>query len=62
MARRAGDNGQRTLPFFYPDVLGVVRYLLRQIVYGDDLVYSPRREYDTSGPRIYAEMHTADWW
>ena len=56
------EDGQRTLPFFYRDVLDCVRYLLRQIAYRDDLVYAPRREYDQSGQRIYAEMHTADWW
>jgi len=56
------EDGQRTLPFFYRDVLGCDRYLLRQIAYRDDLVYAPRREYDPSGQRIYAEMHTADWW
>jgi len=56
------EDGQSTLPFFYRDVLGCVRYLLCQIAYRDDLVYAPRHEYDPSGQRIYAEMHTADWW
>jgi len=56
------ENGQRTLPFFYRNVLDCVRYLLRQIAYCDVLVDTPRREYDQSGQRIYAEMHTADWW
>ena len=56
------EDGQRTLPFFYRDILDCVRYLLRQIAYRDDLVYAPCREYDQSGQRIYAEMHTADWW
>jgi len=56
------EDGPRTLPFFYRDVLGCVRYLLRQIAYQDDLVHAPRREYDPSGQRIYAEMHPADWW
>jgi len=56
------EDGQRTLPFFYRDVLGCVRYLLHQIAYRDDLVYAPPREYKPSGQRIYAEMHTADWW
>jgi len=56
------EDGQRTLPFFYGNVLDLVRYLLRQIAYRDDLVYAPRREYDQSGQRIYAEMYTADWW
>jgi len=55
------EDGQRTLPFFYRDILGCVRYLLRQSAYRENLVYAPRREYDPSGQRIYAEMHTADW-
>jgi len=56
------EDGQRILPFFYRNVLECVRYFLRQIAYRDDLVYAPRREYEQSGPRLYAEMHTADWW
>jgi len=56
------EKGQRTLPFFYRNLLDCMRDLLRQIAYRDDLVYAPRREYDQSGHRIYAEMHTADWW
>jgi len=56
------EDGQRTLPFVYRDVLGCVRYLLRQIAYRDDLVYTPRPEYDPSGQRIYAEMNTPVWW
>jgi len=56
------EDGQRTLPFFYCDVVGCVRNLLCQIAYGDDLIYVPRGEYDPSGQTIYAEMHTADWW
>jgi len=56
------EDGQRTLPFFYRNVLLCVSYLLRQIPYRDDLVYAPRREYDQSGQRIYAEIATADWW
>jgi len=56
------EDGQRTLPFFYRDILGCVRYLRRQIAYRDDLVYAPRGEYATTGDRIYAEIHAADWW
>jgi len=56
------EDGQRTLPFFYRYVLDCLRYLLRQITYHDDLVYVACREYNQSGQRIYAEMHTADWW
>jgi len=57
------EDGQRALPFFYHDTLGCVRYLLCQIVYGDDLVYVPWRDYDPTGHRIYADMHMVDcWW
>jgi hypothetical protein len=56
------DDGRRTLPFFYRNILDCVRYLLRQIAYRDDFVYAPRREYDCEGQRVYSEMHTADWW
>jgi len=56
------ENSQRTLAFFYRSVVGCVSYLLRQIAYRDDLIYVPRWEYEPSGQRIYAEMHTADWW
>jgi len=56
------EDGQSTLQFFYRNVLDCVRYLLRKIDYRDGLFYAPRHEYDQSGDRIYAEMHTADWW
>ena len=55
------EDGSRTVPFFYRNVLDCVRYLLCQIAYRDDLVYAPQRENDNSGNRINAEMHTADW-
>jgi len=35
------EAGQRTLSFFYRDVLDCVRYLLGQIAYRDDLVWAP---------------------
>jgi len=38
------EDSQRSLPFFYRNFLDCVRYLLRQIVYHDDLVYTPRRQ------------------
>ena len=56
------EDCQRTLPFGYCYVLGCVRYLIRQMANRDALVYAPRREYDPTRNRIYAEMHTADWW
>ena len=56
------EDSKRTLPFFYHNVLDGVRYLLRPIAYQDDLVYTLRCEFDYNDERIYAEMHTADWW
>jgi len=56
------DDDKRTLLFFCCNVLDCVRYLLRQIAYQDTLVYTPCREYNPSGQRIYAEMYTVDWW
>jgi len=56
------EDGKRTLSFFYHNVLDCVRYLVRQIAYRDDFVYAPRCEYDHTGQRVYAEMHTANWW
>jgi len=56
------EDGQRPLPFFYPKVLGCVRYLIRKLAYREDFGCAPRHEYDSNGQRIYAEMQTADWW
>ena len=56
------ENRKGTLSFFYRSLLDCVRYLLDQIDYRDDFVYAPRREYDHTGQRVYAKMHTADWW
>jgi len=56
------EDGKRTLPFIHRNALDCIRYLLRQMAYRDNFVSAPRREYDPDGQRIYAEMHTADWW
>jgi len=56
------DDSKRTLPFLYRNVPDCLGYLQCQIAYRDDFVYWPRREYHTNEPRIYVEMHTADWW
>jgi len=56
------DDGQHATTFYYRNVLNCVRYLIRQVAYKSDMVYAPMREYDSSGERLYSEMHTADWW
>jgi hypothetical protein len=56
------DDGKHSTTFYYRNVIDCVRYLIRQIAYRPDMVYAPIREYDSSGDRLYSEMHTADWW
>ena len=55
-------DGRYTTTFDYTNALDCVRYLVRQVAYRSDMVYVPIREYDSSGERLYSEMHTADWW
>jgi len=55
------EDNQRILPFFSRNILDCVRYLLRHIANRDDFDSSPCSEYDQDGPRIFSEMHTADW-
>ena len=43
------EDSWRALLFFYHNVLDCLKYLLRQITYWDDLVYTPLHEYDHSG-------------
>ena len=56
------ENNQRTLSFFYRNILDCIRYLLCQIAYQDDLLYAPCHGYDQHGQRMFSEMHTANWW
>ena len=56
-----GDD-RHTTTFHYRNTLNCVRYMVRQVAYRSDMVYSLIGEYDSSGERLYSEMHTADWW
>ena len=56
------DNSQHATTFYYRNVIDCVRYLIRQVAYRSDMVYAPIREYNSTGERLYSEMHTADWW
>jgi len=55
------DDGRPAATFYYRNIIDCVRYLIRQVMYRSDMVYAPIREYDSSGERVYYEMHTADW-
>jgi len=56
------DDGRYATTFYYRNSIDCVRYLIRQVAYSSDMVYAPIPEYDSSGERLYSEMHTADWW
>jgi len=56
------DDGRHAATFYYRNIINYVRYWIRQVASRSDMVYTPIREYDSSGDRVYSEMHTADWW
>ena len=53
---------QKDCSLYYRDLEDTVRYLVKQRAYAEHLVFTPSREFDSSGDRIYTEMHTGDWW
>lgn len=48
--------------FWYRDIIECAAYLLRQPAYARDAVWTPVKETNAHGNRLYSEMHTADWW
>jgi len=62
LTETAIDDGQHATTFYYQNVIDCVRFLICQVVYRSEIVYAPVREYNSSGERLYSEMHTADWW
>jgi len=55
------DDGQHATTFYYRNIIDCVRYLICQVTYSSYIVYTPIREYESSGERLYSEMHTVDW-
>jgi len=57
------DDGRHATTFYYRNIINSVRYLICQVTYSSDMVYAPIQEYDSSGERLYSQIHTADgWW
>jgi len=56
------DDGRHATTFYNRNIIDCARYLIHHVAYSSDMVYIPIREYDSSGERLYSEMHTADWW
>ena len=56
------DDGQHAATLYYQNIIDDVRYVIRQVAYRSNMIYALIWEYDSSGERVYSEMHTADWW
>jgi len=54
------DDGRHVTTCYNGNIIDSVRYLIRQVTYSSDMVYALIREYDSSGERLYSEMHRAD--
>lgn len=48
--------------WYYRNPLSIIRFLLYQRSFVEDLVYSPIKEFNAEGDRVYSEMHTGTWW
>jgi len=62
---RWNDNHQRLIKYWSRDITKNMRWLIRQPVYAEHLIYAPQRciNSDTPPKRLYTEMHTAElWW
>jgi len=56
------NDGRHVTAFYYRNIIDCLCYLICQVVYRSDIVYEPIRENNSSGERLYSEMHMADWW
>jgi len=48
--------------FWYRNVLDCIFYFVWQKCYEKDIVWSPVRDFDVHGDRVYTEMNTGTWW
>ena len=58
-------NHQRPIKYWSRDIMKSMRWLMRQPVYTEHLIYAPQRCFncDTPPKRLYTEMPTAEcWW
>jgi hypothetical protein len=44
------------------NILHCIRLLLSHLPFADHMVFGPERLFDSTGQRVYNEIHTADWW
>jgi len=57
------DNHQCPIKYCSRDIIKSRRWLMRQPLYTEHLIYTPQRciNCDTPPKRLYTEMHTPDW-
>lgn len=56
------EQHPENIVFWHRDLIGCVKWILRQPAYREHLVYAPVRSFNNAGHRIYDEMNTGDWW
>lgn len=56
------DAGSSETPYYWRDPVQVVKDLLQNPSYQNDLIYTPCKLTGKFGERIYGELHTGDWW
>lgn len=59
-----GEDGVlgEVISYFHRDPMSCIQHLLRQGVYGSNMVVSPVTKFDVGGEQCYSELHTANWW
>lgn len=56
------EQHPENIVFWHRNLIGCVKWILRQPAYKEHLVYAPVRSFNDAGHRIYDEMNTGDWW
>ena len=56
------DAAGSETPYYWRDPVNVVRDLLQNPAYQNDLIYTPSKLSGKFGERIYGELDTGDWW
>jgi len=44
------------------NILHCIRLPVSDLPFADHMVFAPKRLFDSTGRRVYNEIHTADWW
>jgi hypothetical protein len=61
---RWNDSRQCPIKYRSRDIIKTIRWLMRQTVYTEDLIFAPQHYFNsnTAPKRLYTQMNTADWW